>query len=954
MTTDGMIRRHVDFSFLRSRVARRVFVLFIVAAVAPTIVTALLVFTYVRDQLLDDATRRLAEQSKTYGLERYSRLQQATALLSRIMELTPGSLTQVEHGTAGLMFSRVATVDSQAHVRALIGVTLTPPVIGIAESRRLEQGKAVLATVRQADGTTSVVLLQRTFTPKEAQLWIAELDPEYLWDPLAQPTEPSFAVIDPVGNVLSATDDRLRLLPPDDARQLVARQRGAGQLHVRDQNIVFSSWRIFMRSTFGIDGWTAVVFADQASVLEPLAAFRRIYPQVLSATLLIVILVSLVQIRRSHQPLEKIVDGTRRLAAREFGSPIEVQDNTEFAELAVAFNEMTTRLGRQFVALRTLADIDRLMLASQDVEPVLEIILAHTRKVTNCRAVAIALSDHEARDIGRVYRLHDDATGVRMERAALASDLMQELLDHRDGLAIDCLRDKDLSSPSVQIVGATVGTVVLIVPVIPAMSVAGVVTALFDRAAQPDADTKAFLRDTADRLAVALANHDRQHALTRQAHYDGLTGLPNRELFRDRLDQELLRAARERHTVALLYVDLDRFKHVNDSTGHSAGDKLLKIAAGRMRGCVRDSDTVARLGGDEFTVVVPNVTTSGDAARTADLIVARLADPFLLDGVEHYLSASIGIACYPGDGETSEQLLKSADMAMYRAKSNGRGSYAFFEEQMNAAATQRLHIESQLHRAIAADEFVLHFQPQIDLLTGRVVAAEALVRWQHPVLGLVAPGHFIPLAEDSGLILQIGDWVIREALRQMRTWAAAGMQLSHMAVNGSTRQVRSPDFAEHVLRELERHNMPVIVSSWSITESGLMENIESAAQRLTRLRARGVRIAIDDFGTGYSSLYYLRDLPFDAIKIDRSFLHNVTATEGAAIADAVIAMAHALGKQVVAEGVELPAQLSYLRSHGCDLAQGYLFGRPVPAADFATTYLSTKNLHGAARSAASA
>jgi len=543
-------------------------------------------------------------------------------------------------------------------------------------------------------------------------------------------------------------------------------------------------------------------------------------------------------------------------------------------------------------------------------------------------------------------RHYADGAGIVIDRTKLGSEALQSLFEQRDGRSFQFTSDPDKQTPFHQLVGAQAGMLTTVVPVIPAMSVAGVVAALFDQSAPPDADAFAFMRDTADRLAVALANDERQRMLIRQAHFDGLTGLPNRELFRDRLNQELLRAPRENKSVALLYIDLDRFKHVNDSTGHTAGDKLLCVAAARILASVEASDTVARLGGDEFTVVLASARDTSAAARVAETILARLSQPFRFDGIEHFLTASIGIACAPGDGQSTEQLLKNADMAMYRAKSNGRGTYAFFEESMNKVATRRLQLESQLRRAIENDELQLYYQPQVHLATGRIVAAEALIRWQHPTLGLVPPGHFIPLAEDSGLILQIGDWVMHTALRQLAEWRAGDIPLSHVAVNVSTRQLRSAEFADRVLRALESCETPGQFIELEITESGLMENVEMTAQRLMRLRSRCVRIAIDDFGTGYSSLNYLRDLPFDALKIDRSFLKNIHSPEGAAITDAVIAMAHALGKQVVAEGVELPAQLNYLRAHRCDLAQGYHFARPVPAGEFATCY---RNWHDGTR-----
>ncbi len=424
--------------------------------------------------------------------------------------------------------------------------------------------------------------------------------------------------------------------------------------------------------------------------------------------------------------------------------------------------------------------------------------------------------------------------------------------------------------------------------------------------------------------------------MTYSAEHDFLTGLPNRMLLNDRVSQAIVLAPRHSNKVAVLFLDLDGFKHINDSLGHPIGDKLLQSIAKRLVDCVRTSDTVSRQGGDEFVLLLSEVHRSEDAAISALRILQAVAEAHSIDQHDLHVTASIGVSVYPDDGQDAETLIKNADTAMYQAKENGRQSYQFFKPAMNVRAVERQSIEENLRRALERQEFALHYQPKINLRTGEISGAEALLRWMHPVRGPVSPAQFIPVAEDCGLILPIGQWVLREACKQARAWADAGLPLPTMAVNISSMEFREDKFIESVFTTLSETGLDPKSLELELTESVLMKRAESAASVLKTLRARGVQIAVDDFGTGYSSLSYLRKFPINALKIDQSFVRQITSTpDDTTIVTAVISMGRSLKLRVVAEGVETHEELTFLRARLCDEAQGYYFSRPVRPEQFA-------------------
>jgi diguanylate cyclase (GGDEF)-like protein len=407
-------------------------------------------------------------------------------------------------------------------------------------------------------------------------------------------------------------------------------------------------------------------------------------------------------------------------------------------------------------------------------------------------------------------------------------------------------------------------------------------------------------------------------------------------LLNDRVGQAIVSAPRHSKKVAVLFLDLDGFKHINDSLGHPIGDKLLQSVAQRLVGCVRGSDTVSRQGGDEFVVLLSEVEHSEDVAITAGRMLQAVAAAHSIDEHDLQVNSSIGVSIYPDDGLDAETLIKNADTAMYQAKENGRQSYQFFKAAMNVRAVERQSIEGSLRRALERQEFALHYQPKLDLTTGAITGAEALIRWMHPTRGAISPAQFIPVAEDCGLMLPIGAWVFREACEQARAWVDAGLPATTMAVNVSAMEFRNEHFLPGLLAILSETGLDPRSLELELTESVLMRRPESAASILQTLREIGVQVAVDDFGTGYSSLSYLSKFPIDALKIDQSFVRQLSTSEhDAIIVKAVIGMARSLKLRVVAEGVETSEQLAFLRAHQCDEAQGYYFGRPVPASQFA-------------------
>ncbi|MGO4871130.1 MAG: EAL domain-containing protein [Roseiarcus sp.] len=511
------------------------------------------------------------------------------------------------------------------------------------------------------------------------------------------------------------------------------------------------------------------------------------------------------------------------------------------------------------------------------------------------------------------------AAAYRRE-AVIVTDIMTDPLwaDYKDLAAAHGLRSC-WSTPILSHNGAVIGTF-----------------AMYSTTVREPTEVETQLTDVVTRIAgIAIERKLAEDRIHFMANHDALTGLPNRALLNDRLAQALLYAQRYDRWVTVLFIDLDNFKIVNDSLGHNAGDELLKTVARRMVDCVRATDTVVRLGGDEFVVLLLDQPKSPDTiSATVQILRADIAQTVQLEGHALRVTSSIGIANYPGDGTDAEALLANADAAMYRAKEIGRDNFQFYTPELNTKIHERFLLQEELRNAVVRSEFVLVYQPQVDLRTERVFAVEALIRWKHPTLGTVPPTKFIPLAEETGLIVPIGDWALREACRQNKAWQDAGLPRLNVCVNVSARQFKERNFVSHVVGALKDSGLDAKYLELEVTESLIMQDVELAVATMKELQGQGVQLAIDDFGTGYSSLSALKTFPVARLKIDKSFIDGIPADENdKAVTSAVISLGQKLNLKVIAEGVETDAQAAFLRENHCDEMQGYLFSRPIPAGD---------------------
>jgi diguanylate cyclase (GGDEF)-like protein len=606
--------------------------------------------------------------------------------------------------------------------------------------------------------------------------------------------------------------------------------------------------------------------------------------------------------------------------------------------LIEAFNRSAASLDEQFRALETLAQIDQLLLRSVELEDVLDAIMSRVQALTDCQSVGITLRDADAPECGRVFLAASGLTDLPVSRIALDDSMMAMLAAEPAGLTV--VRCEDERHSFLRPLAETGAVFFWVWPVIVGERLEAILAVGYRETPVADPIVARCGGKFAERLAVALSKSAREERLYRQAHYDPLTALPNRLLFRDRLAQELANAEAGLSRGALLYIDLDHFKRVNDSVGHTAGDQLLTIVAQRLRSCIKDGDTVARLGGDEFTVILRNVADPDAASAVAERIIQSVQLPVNIGGRDCFVCASIGITLFPDDATTIEDLMRNADTAMYRAKDLGRGRVMFFDSNMTNKPA--LPSATGLQHALRGREFSLFYQPQFSIAEGGLVGVEALLRWQTPRDGMRFPADFVPAAEKSGLIVDIGGWVLEAACAQLASWRDRGLAPARLALNVSAQQLKQTEFPKLVRRALEKYGLPATLLELELTESVFAD--EAAGAALARIAQLGVHLALDDFGTGYSSLSYLRKYPIDTVKIDRTFLDDVPQNPASStLVETIIVMVHALNKRVVAEGVENSEQLAFLRALRCDVAQGFYLARPL-AAPAMTELLLTRTL----------
>jgi diguanylate cyclase len=843
-------------------------------------------------------------------------------------------------------FVAVEFVGDDGNRIEIFGRLTRRPRLTSRDSSDLRLGLPLIATEHPLGKPSRIFVLRRIVHRGEVRgTLVGEASPEYLWSTLDQ-SLPSHttrvAVMDHSEHVIYSF---ARVMPnaPVAVPKPAPNKTDTAAADSAAQSYLVASSEIRLPEAFSAMPWRVVLTESKDAVLEPMVEFTNTFLIVVGLSSLAVLLLSVSQIRRSVLPLEELQKGTQRIAHRDFASRVTVNSRDEFEQLAASFNTMAIQLGRQFNALATAAEIDRAVLSATDATTIVDTILARIRDVFPCSVVSVTLGVPDgAKSLTSV--IQDYESGQRhVARVGMRAPDVQAILTGPDVLELrGGASAPDYLEPLVGL-GATS---FVILPLSYQRQLSGIIVLgeRFDLV--PTEEDRVQMRRLADQAAVALANARMLDQVRELAYYDSLTGLPNRLSYKERLAYALEQASGNQRLVAAFFIDLDHFSRINDTLGHEVGDQLLRQVAARLRSCCREREDevgpafstlapeVARLGGDEFTVIMPGLHDPQDAAKLARRIISSFAQPIRLGTHEIFINASIGIAIYPYDGEDLDTLLMHADTAMYKAKEQGGNSYQTYSKSMTTTALQRLTLENDLRRALDRNEFEVHYQPIVDAYTGTVVGAEALLRWRHPELGLLLPSEFIPIAEENGLIIPMGEWILQAACLQNRAWQDAGLPRIRVGVNLSSRQLKRR-LTETVSRALQLSGLEPRYLSLELTESVLVNHHKEGTEALHALRAMGLHLSVDDFGTGYSSFSYLKHFPLDTLKIDRSFIREIAIhPDDAAITTAIIAMGHALGLRVIAEGVETEAHLSLLQKQGCDEVQGYLVGRPVPADRF--------------------
>ncbi|HEY6452970.1 MAG TPA: EAL domain-containing protein [Steroidobacteraceae bacterium] len=900
---------------------------------------AVLVIAADRDAEIGDRVNGLAPG---FAGQLLSRLEMADALVQYLAVADAGAddaaLRQrvlASNAFGGVLFlpwqSNVTADERDAQAAADASL----PDFGPSDRLTLSGGQSLLELVPVANGGMSLYLAHMVSSAGARQIALFELSPGWFWQG-DQTTDglTATAVIDNAGRLVYRSGElpvdafrKLALAPVDEHAPLRPLQR--------DWLEGSATWR---GAVVRLDFTEAARL--QAMPWNVICYLRLTDPRPLLRSFLLLILPMLL-LAASCAALASYWLGRRwePVLARLYGAlgtlhegryqRVDTEGSSDAPRaVAQAFNLALGAIEQRVGAQTRLAQIDRLLLESMEFEQSLDVMLPRVCAVTGTQVAAVLLIDRDAPGYARAFLGGADGGDYPVSRINVDPQIIAGLPRDPIGLSVSHLEaDRFGFLAPLHVPGASHFH---IWPIVAGEEIAAILWVGARNPAPLSAQQAAYGAQCAERLRIALSNRARDEQLYRQAHFDSLTALPNRLLFRDRLSQELAGAADGSQRGAVLYVDLDHFKRINDSIGHSGGDQLLTIVAQRLRSCIKDGDTVARLGGDEFTVILRNLASVDSASDIAQRIIDALQRPVSIAGRDHFVRASIGITLFPDDGNTIEELMRNADLAMYQAKDGGRSRAVFFDATM--ARTPVPLAESGLYRALRRREFSLYYQPQYALRGGELVGLEGFLRWQTPRDGLRLPKDFVPAAEESGLIVDIGAWALESACHQLAIWRDIGIAPPRLALNLSVQQLRVPDFAALVGSLVKRYGLLPQMLEFEIGEAIFAE--EEARASLRQLAALGVRLALDDFGTAYSSLNYLRQYPVHAIKIDRQFIHDVPESlQAATLASTIIHMAHALDKQVIAEGVETLEQLDFLRERGCDIAQGFVLAHPSTVAE---------------------
>ncbi len=903
---------------LRSPFAQRFLLLFVLSAVVPASIFGGFAYYQVSDEIEKINRRDVQQQTKSAGLMLHEWLLHYRHSLDNFAADVSAGLIPVDFDKPrnSITIRRPTTSESEA--------IATGGHQGHYEIRRSRGPYAhEMTRVAQAPSGEHVVIvagLPELITPYTTLLPTAD-----------------YCYLDSTGAALQCSkpvpEDLLERVQAGDMESLA---RDA--LYDNDgEHYLVSAWRLFMLPEFGLEDWTILVWHHESDTFQTVGHFEKLFLPLFALTVSIGLLIGMVSIRRYLTPFRLLMDGSKRLANNDFDVSIDIRSGDEVEQLGRSFNHMAGELKKKFETLSTLSEIDRLILSSQSLEHIGETLLSRIDALISCDVACIWLAENNTNELTTITRDICSGDAVIATKAHIDNEKIDSLARLSGYLDLRTQRHQDNYLLPLLEKGVTNGYAVAI-PV-DASHVANFFIGSKTGTAVAAEDVDQLLEFT-HRTAVALSNSVWRGKLYYQAHFDILTQLPNRRMFKDILDAALSRAQREKHSVGVLFIDLDDFKDVNDSLGHAAGDELLVVVADRLRNTVRSSDTVARLGGDEFVVIVPDLNESEthaliDLRDLGEKLLEKLEPAISVAGQEISVTASIGASFCPRDANNAEDLLRNADAAMYAVKERGRKGFRFYSDELNVNAAKKLRLRTEIANALERDEFELYYQPKVDSRSGRIVGCESLIRWNHPDLGIVSPGNFIDEIERSGAIVEVGCWSLHAAAQQLTAWHRSGFQALSMSTNLSPRQFADRNLLIMVQEALAQSNVLPHLFEIEITESAACGDFDHALALMGNLRDLGLRLCIDDFGTGHSSLQYLQRMPIEVLKIDRSFVQEIGMNErGEMVTDAIIGLGRSMELTIVAEGVETDEQLDFLAKRGCHVIQGYYYSRPIPAAEF--------------------
>ncbi|WFP49601.1 EAL domain-containing protein [Methylomonas sp. EFPC3] len=930
-----------------SKVARRILLSFVLAALIPILLLGGLSYRQVETQLRGQTGKALQRSCKDYAYGLIGRL----IFLDKSLRMAAMRLEQAgdNGGGAAIGEEHRQWLQGQFAEAVLLGpngATLSPaadagevPELGEQELKSVGAGKTFIRAAANRSGSYSLWMAVNLVENRpEAGILMVELKPEQLWE--AENIDPNnlLWIMDAASRQLLFASEPEYGLPADARDRLAQLNSDQFDWQIGNETYLTASWKLPVGNLFAGSDLVIVQSQPAAVAFAGMRQFREIYPPVTALALLVVIYLSMRMIGKYLTPLASLKAATQDIAAGNFDTRVLIDSRDEFETLADSFNAMTQRLRGQFDLLEAMAEIDRTILSALNAGDIIEIVLNRLPGILGCEMIAIA-------DIDPV---HLALGNIRVRSGGQAVELPQEplFLEQQDftglleaGIQLLALEpNRPAPSAYLQRLRGEGAWQYLIVPVAINGALAALLCLGYKAPNTISAEARQAAADFADRIAVALSNAAWEEKLYRQAHYDPLTDLPNRLVLHDRLQQELDRARRDDSQVAVFFLDLDRFKNINDSLGHTAGDELLAQAARIFLQCVRKTDLVVRMGGDEFVIVLSDLHQHGNPAgfvtTIAEKILAAIQRTLVVAGLPVKIGTSLGIAMFPGDADNVEDLLKNADAAMYHAKSEGRGVFRFYSPELNAAALENIKLEHELREAVSRQELLVYYQPKVDW-NGRIVGAEALIRWQHAELGMVSPAKFIPLAEQTGLIVEISDWVLEQACLWVKFCHQQGFEPLRVSVNLSAIDFKRSDLVEKVAAVLHSTGIDPCWLELELTESVVIGDVASCVARMQQLKDLGLTLSMDDFGTGFSSLSYLKQLPLDVLKIDQSFVRQLDTDDSSeAIVRAILALADGLGMETIAEGVENQQQVDFLKQQHCALFQGYLYSRPLPANEF--------------------